>query len=315
VTADFLQLIRLDINNSILKSYLGLLQTDWTCGRSNKMTDQVPPQNSQSQEPPKEPQFPPGWKKKMIPNHLRPTKYSSTSSLFLDSTISKPKNAELVRCIAEWFHGGIKSSLECTPEQKKQFEVFDETLHPLVAKVVDPPPPDIELIEKYVKNIFKIGQLAPESLIMGVAYVERVMNNSEFHLFPFNWKRIMLASLILASKVWEDQAVWNVDFLELFPLATPNDLGQLEKKILSLLGFDVSLKASDYARIYFNLRAQSQATEEHFVELKPLDKDGEGKLEVKTSNYSAKHTKKLYRSSGIVEDITTKVKSPRAVIN
>jgi hypothetical protein len=46
--------------------------------------------------------------------------------------------------------------------------------------------------------------------------------------------------------VWEDQAVWNVDFLELFPLATPNDLGQLEKKLLSLLGFDVSLKASEY---------------------------------------------------------------------
>jgi len=251
----------------------------------------------------------------MVPSHLRPTKYSSTSSLFLDSTISKPINAELVRCIAEWFHAGIRSALEVTTEQKKQFEIFDEQIHPLVTKVVDPPPPDIELVEKYVKNIFKIGQLAPESLIMGVAYVERIMNSSDFQLYPFNWKRIMLACLILASKVWEDQAVWNVDFLELFPLATPNDLGQLEKKLLSLLGFDVSLKASEYARIYFNLRAQSQATEEHFVELKPLDKDGESKLEVRTSNYSAKHTKKLYRSSGSVEDMTTKVKSPRAIIN
>jgi len=188
-------------------------------------------------------------------------------------------------------------------------------LHPLVSKVTDPKAPEIDLIEKYVKNIFKIGQLAPESLIMGVAYVERIMSSSDFQLYPFNWKRVMLSCLILASKVWEDQAVWNVDFLELFPLATPTDLGLLEKKLLSLLGFDVSLKASEYARIYFNLRAQSTASEEHFLELKPLDKDGEGKLELRTTSYTAKHTKKLHRSSGSVEDISTKVKSPRAIIN
>lgn len=67
-------------------------------------------------------------------------------------------------------------------------------------------------MEKYIKSIFKVGQLAPESLIMGVvhfalrlhlilkAYVERIMSSSSFELFPFNWKRIILAVLMLASK-------------------------------------------------------------------------------------------------------------------
>lgn len=261
-----------------------------------------------------EPIFPVGWKKKMIPSHLRPTKYSSTSSLFLDSTITKPKNVELVHCMAEYFHKVIRVASSATPDQRKPFEIFDESVHPLVTKVIDNNLPDLEVIEKFVKNIFKIGQLAPESLVMGVAYVERIIAGG-FKMYPFNWKRMILAALILASKVWEDQAVWNVDFLELFPLATPNDLGQLEKKILSLLSFDVSLSASDYARIYFDLRAQSAATEEHFVELKPLNKDGEATLELKTTNYSMKHTKKLHRSSGSVDDITAKIKSPRVILN
>lgn len=291
-------------------------QSDGIIMKTNEKAQQVAAK-SMAVSNGEDPIFPVGWKKKqsMVPPHMRPvTKFSSTSSLFLDSTISKPKNAELVHCMAEYFYKVIKPGSSATTDQKKSYEIFDESLHPLTTKMIDHTIPDIDVIEKFIKNIFKIGQLAPESLIMGVAYIERV-TTAGFKFYPFNYKRIILAALILASKVWEDQAVWNVDFLELFPLATPNDLGQLEKKILSLLSFDVSVSASHYARMYFDLRAQSSATEESFSELKPLNKDGETMLELKTSTYTQKHTKKLYRSSGSVDDITTKVKSPRSVLN
>lgn len=117
--------------------------------------------------------------------------------------------------------------------------------------------------------------------------------------------------------MWEDQAVWNIDFIELFPLTTPSDLGQLEKKILALLGFDVSLKASEYAKIYFDLRAQAanHCTEEHFIELMPLNKDAEDKLEINSQKYTLTHAKKLFRSSGSVDDIGQSFKSPRTVLN
>jgi len=261
-----------------------------------------------------EPVFPVGWKKRMIPSHMKPQKFSSTSSLFLDSTITKPKNAELVHCMAEHFQNLVRPLSSVTEDQRKSFEVFDESLHPLVTKVIDHNIPEVETVEKFIKNIFKVGQLAPESLIMGVSYIDRILN-AGLKFYPFNWKRSVLAALILASKVWEDQAVWNVDFLELFPLATPNDLGQLEKKTLSLLSFDVSVTASDYARIYFDLRAKSSATEDHFLELKPLNKDGEATLELKTSKFALKHTKKMHRSSGSVDEITAKMKSPRVILN
>jgi len=268
-----------------------------------------------------EPAYPANWPKKKVPAHLRPQKFNSTSSLYIDSTISKPKNAELMHCMAVFLTKNVRDYSEATKEDKQHkdvYSIFDESLHPLTSKnanTVDKP--SEETVEKFVKAIFKVGQLAPESLIMAVAYLERIEKNSRFHLFPYNWRRTLLSALILASKVWEDQAVWNIDFIELFPLTTPSDLGQLEKKILALLGFDVSLKASEYAKIYFDIRAQSanHCSEEHFVELKPLNKDGESKLELQSQQFTLTHAKKLFRSSGSVDDIGQSLKSPRSILN
>jgi len=242
--------------------------------------------------------YPDHWKKKNVPAHLKPLKFNSTSSLYIDSTISKPKNTELMHCIADYFWRQIKPEDNTAPESKKRYEIFDETKFPLTSRVMDPHMPTDDNIQQFIKNIFKIGQLAHESLIMAVAYLNRIReSHPDFVLTVANWRRMILSCLILASKVWEDQAVWNVDFLDLFPLATPHDLGQLEKKLLSLLSFDVSLKASQYAQIYFDLRAQSHITEEHFTDLQPLTKEGETQLELRSQNYTlmATNTKQIQK--------------------
>jgi hypothetical protein len=265
--------------------------------------------------------YPKNWPKKKVPAHLRPQKFNSTSSLYIDSTISKPKNAELMHCIAVFLVKKLKDYKDATKQDKQHrdiYSVFDESIYPLTSKSANTTDiPSVETVEKLVKAIFKVGQLAPESLIMAVAYLERIEKTSGFHMFSYNWRRALLSALILASKVWEDQAVWNVDFIELFPLTTPSDLAQLEKKILALLGFDVSLTASAYAQIYFDLRAEAanHCTEEHFLELKPLSKGDEEKLELMTQNWTLTTAKKLFRSSGSVDDIGQSLKSPRSILN
>jgi hypothetical protein len=268
------------------------------------------------------PVYPSGWTKKMPPHlrgdKMRPQKFNSTSSLYIDSTITKPKNAELIHCIALYLEEQMKPQSEETDKQRSLFEIFDEAKYPLTASQTDTTNiPDEDTMEKHVKNVFKIGQLAHESLVMAVAYLKRIREHCEFVLYPSNWKRMTLSCLILASKVWEDQAVWNVDFLDLFPLATPFDLGQMEKKMLGLLGFDVSLKASEYAKIYFDLR--SHCSEEQFDELKPLDQEGEEKLELRTKNYTEKHAARNaiarpQRSTGSMDDISH-LRSPRVILS
>lgn len=153
---------------------------------------------------------------------------------------------------------------------------------------------------------------------MSVAYINRIQKKEDFKFYPHNWRRMLLASLMLASKVWEDQAVWLVDFIDLFPLATPRDLNLLEKKILALLNFDVSLKASEYSKIYFDIRAQSDSTTEHFKELKPLDKEGIERLEIRSKNFVTEKNvdkKNLPRTTGSYDNLKDLLKSPRAVLS
>jgi len=260
----------------------------------------------------------PNWPARKVALHLRPHKSNSTSTLFIDSTISSPKTPELVRCIAEYFTKRISPSDKTSPEERASQEIFDESKYPLTSRKVDVSnSPPLAMVEKYIRDVYKVGQLAPESLIMAVAYIDRIEETSKLKLFGYNWRRCILANMILASKVWEDQAVWNVDFIDMFPCATPHDLGQMEKKLLSLLTIAVSLKASQYATIYFDLRAQSASTGEHFHELLPLNKDGQERLELITSNYGEKHIggiKRIPRSTGSFDNLNG-LKSPRAVLN
>jgi len=60
-----------------------------------------------------------------------------------------------------------------------------------------------------------------------------------------------------------------------------SDLNTLEREYLACLQFTVSLTASLYAKYYFDLRALSDRTEDHFP-LKPLDAKGVQRLEAKS---------------------------------
>jgi len=116
---------------------------------------------------------------------------------------------------------------------------------------------------------------------MAFAYIDRLVTLTNVTLHATNWRRIILGALILASKVWEDMAVWNVDFQTVFPAVSIQDLNKLERAYLMALQFTVTLKASVYAKYYFELRALSEVSEDSFP-MKPLDRDGAVRLEKKS---------------------------------
>lgn len=143
-------------------------------------------------------------------------------------------------------------------------------------------PNDKHALYRYILNIFVDAQLTCECIIMSMVYLDRVLMALNIDLTPRNLRPLILCSFLLASKVWDDVSMWNVDFCEIYPRYNLRLLNKWESEFLVAIGFDVSVSASMYAEYYFNLRMEEikinggLETESH---IRPLDPEQSKVLE------------------------------------
>jgi len=239
-----------------------------------------------------------------IPQHMMREgfsrqKHNSTSSLYINSTISQPDNDELLKCMATAVLYHIEKGV--ASPSKTFYDIFNEEKIPIQKLKIDcRKMPDVDTIYKFLSMIFKAERLDSECAIMCLAYIERIIALTGLTMDPTNWRRIVLSALILASKVWEDQSVWNVDFLPVFDNLTAQDLNKLERQFLALLQYNVSLTASLYAKYYFELRTFSKVDSEHFP-LQPLDKLNAKRLE--DHSLASEYRVKTFKRSASVDQL------------
>uniref|UniRef100_A0A3B3ZID2 Cyclin-like domain-containing protein n=1 Tax=Periophthalmus magnuspinnatus TaxID=409849 RepID=A0A3B3ZID2_9GOBI len=193
-------------------------------------------------------------------------KYSSCSTIFIDdSTVSQPN---------------LKSTIKW--DSDRSMDIFDEKLHPLSREPVPEEycriDPEHKLIYRFVRTLFSAAQLTAECAIVTLVYLERLLTYAELDICPANWKRIVLGAILLASKVWDDQAVWNVDYCQILKDITVEDMNEMERHFLELLQFNINVPASVYAKYYFDLRQLADDNNLSFP-LEPLNNQRAQKLE------------------------------------
>ncbi|KAK6310594.1 hypothetical protein J4Q44_G00186490 [Coregonus suidteri] len=229
-------------------------------------------------------------RKSLFINHLthideskhgsRRRKHSSCSTIFLDdNTVSQPNLKFTIKCVSLAIYYHIKN--RDTDGGMRQ-DIFDEKLHPLTKSEVpsdyDKHDPEQKQIYRFVRMLFSTAQLTAECAIVTLVYVERLLTYAEIDIGPGNWKRIVLGAILLASKVWDDQAVWNVDYCQILKDITVEDMNELERQFLELLQFNINVPSSVYAKYYFDLRSLSETNNLSFP-LEPLSRDKAQRLE------------------------------------
>uniref|UniRef100_A0A8B9KJN4 Cyclin Y n=1 Tax=Astyanax mexicanus TaxID=7994 RepID=A0A8B9KJN4_ASTMX len=241
-------------------------------------------------------------RKSLYVNHQHPSgpmrrKYSSCSTIFLDdSTVSQDVDGRTL------------------------LDIFDEKLHPLSKSELpsdyDKHDPEQKQIYRFVRTLFSAAQLTAECAIVTLVYLERLLTYAEIDICPANWKRIVLGAILLASKVWDDQAVWNVDYCQILKDITVEDMNELERQFLELLQFNINVPSSVYAKYYFDLRSLSEANNLSFP-LEPLSRDKAQKLEAisRLCDDKYKDLKKATKKRSVSADNLTVVRWSPAIIS
>jgi hypothetical protein len=89
---------------------------------------------------------------------------------------------------------------------------------------------------------------------------------------------------LVAQKVWDDRYLSNDDFAYIYPFFVTKEINKLEQKFLELIQYNVTVKASLYAKYYFELRSLFKDSQKEFP-LKPLDDKECKNLEIRSEKY------------------------------
>lgn len=273
-------------------------------------------------------------------------------------SVSSVLQCQMFRCVTgmhDKHYGPTYDSLEeaenaegsITKEQyetivfRKAFSAFDElryidegngaTTTPLNDL---PDPPKIEDIYDFITNVFETAQFSPECNVIALVYTNRLLAFIDMPLHRNNWRLLFLSSLLLAQKVWDDKSLGNVDFPLIWRAAVKGKradflnlkkVNALERKLLELLQYNVTVNSSLYAKYYFELRALCEANYKRQFSLSPLSAVRAARLEARSTTsensfrekWSTCENGKLGRSkSGSRDDMSSlNTSKARAVIS
>jgi len=178
---------------------------------------------------------------------------------------------------------------------KEKPEEFDEQRKALLRET-----PTADNIYEFMKALYDCAQFSPECCIICLVYINRLIAFTGMPLHPTNWRPLILCSLLVAQKVWDDKYLSNADFAFIYPFFVTEEINRLEQKFLELIQYNVTVKSSLYAKYYFELRALFKNEAE--FPLSPLDSRTAQKLEARSEEVKKSEMDKADKLSMTYQD-------------
>jgi len=181
---------------------------------------------------------------------------NSSNSFFVNSTMRALDQSALLICVSAVMRSHAQvwvPTFDRTPMSKMSKCFLDENVPKTVGEV-----PSTKDFQGFLSFIYTGAQLEPEVMIIGLIYYERILLalDNTFKVCRNTWRPLVLISLVLASKMFDDLSMINADFAVVcnqhFPL---RQINQLETYVVLLLRFSLNVQTTQYAKYYFNLRA------------------------------------------------------------
>lgn len=142
----------------------------------------------------------------------------------------------------------LKDSMEIFNEK---YSVKDKIIEDDV-EIVDP---TFDLIYKYFRYVFINCKMEKEIPLLALVYMERLMMRTGILMNTTNWRRVSLVSLVIASKLWDDDSLENEHFPQVMKDVTRQEINTFERVFLDLVGYDLTVSGAEYAKYYLMLRS------------------------------------------------------------
>lgn len=117
--------------------------------------------------------------------------------------------------------------------------------------------PDHFEIAEFLLDLFRSIELSCLAAVLALAYLDRFTQRSGVLLCPRNWHRLSVTVTLLASMVWDRDALDSSEFAEILPLYSEEEIQEFHRAFLRSVGGDLQLSARDFHQALLLLQESS----------------------------------------------------------
>jgi hypothetical protein len=144
-----------------------------------------------------------------------------------------------------------------------------------------PLPGDIEI---FILSLKSLLNFSAESIVISQIYMNRLLIESEPLINIHTWRPLLLLSIILAQKMWDEGFKTNSDFAEVYSFFSTEQLNQMEMNFLNIIKYNTHVKCSLFVNFYLTLK---ETNKDENIEQTSVNNELKEKLKKQSKKFAA----------------------------